>query len=247
MQIISSTNLNKAHPVTFKRVHRLLAPNPDFNLHFESSLERINLESYIARQFMAAYQAKLSDFMPLLLAMAGNDGFCAAAGIRPANKEFLFLEQYLPSSIEETLSQVENKPVNRNNIAEIGNLASTRRGSSQLLFLMLTAMLHSTHLEWVAFTATPQVQKGIERLGIPLHILCDANPAVLGHTHLASWGTYYSHRPKVVATRLSEAMSALTQQKAYAGFLSLYGNRIHTLAAIIGQAQVTDEKPAFAA
>ena len=235
------------HPMMVKRIGRLLSPGPSFNLYYESAIKRTRLEKYIADQFLAAYQAKLHDFMPLLLATTCGDGFCAAAGIRPTHNHPLFLEQYLPISIETILSQLAGQTVYRENIAEIGNLAATQRGASQLLFLMLTAVLHHTHLEWVTFTATPQVKKSIERLGIPLYSLYDANPNLLDNAHKATWGSYYTHQPQVVAARLSEAMTALNKQKAYISFFSLYKNRINALASAINQKQLPHGKPCFAA
>jgi len=226
-------NSSYANPAVVKTMENLLSASPVFDAYIEPSLQRTLLESYISEQFATVYDAKLHDFMPLLLALSCQDEFCAASGIRLADTNNLFLEQYLPQSIETVLSNRMGHTVTRQHIAEIGNLASTKPGASQLLFIALTVILEASHLEWVTFTATPPVQKAIERLGIPLYQFCDANPLLLKNSSLTDWGSYYEQKPKVVAAQLSEAMNILKKQSSYNRVLTLQKNEFHTLSTTI--------------
>ncbi|MBL1292304.1 MAG: thermostable hemolysin [Thiotrichales bacterium] len=230
-----------------KTMGLLVADNSNFDVYIDSTPERQLLETYISDQFFSIYEAKLHDFMPLLLSLRHENKFCSAAGVRPAISHKLFLEQYLPQSIEVILSQKTEHTVTRQQIAEIGNLASTKPGGSQLLFIALTAMLEATELEWVTFTATLPVQKAIGRLGIPLYPLHDSNPKLLKHSPLSDWGSYYEQKPKVVAAKLSQALQVLKKQPAYNQVLHCYKNRFNTLSTLINPKRKSDGKSAYAA
>lgn len=238
---------NRNNNLFLERLYRLLLPGPAFNLHSEASMDRARVEHYISEKFHASYQARISDFMPQLLTMSCHGQYCATAGIRSAAGHALFLEQYLPNTIENTLSICAGKSVPRSGIAEIGNLVATQRGSSQLLFLFLAAMLERAGTEWLVFTATPQVQKMIHRLGVYLHTLCDADPSRLVNSNLANWGSYYETHPKVLAGNLQDAVSTLKKRKLYSGILSLYQNRVNELSSIIDHRFYSYEQSAFAA
>jgi len=206
------------------------SPGPSFSLHPKSCSEREKVERYIARQFRGTHGATIRDFMPLLVTMSCDNLLSAAVGIRPAQGQALFLEQYLGGPVEKTISHIAGRPVERRNISEIGNLVATKRGSSQLLFLILTAVVHSTGSQWLVFTATPAVQKSIRRLGFKFFTLCDADPAMLHETTcLQDWGSYYQNRPQVVAGRLSEAMAILACRKFYSCLIARHQGCIDAL------------------
>lgn len=99
----------------------------------------------------------------------------------------------------------------REAIAEIGNLASLRRGLQRRLFVPLIDRLVVDGLDWVVFTATPTVANGIGRLGIALEPLGAADPSRLGEGQ-ADWGRYYDHRPQVMAGDLRRAHAVLTER-----------------------------------
>ena len=218
------------HPGAWARLSRLLSPCPSIKLHSPTSTSRHQVTRYIAGQFHAAHGASIRDFMPLLLTLDCRSHFSAAVGARSAAARPLFLEQYLPQPVEAVLSTLAGQPVARRQVVELGNLVATQSGSSQLLFLLLTAMLSRTRFEWVVFTATPQVQKAVERLGIELHVLQDADPSRLDAAELSDWGSYYENRPRVMASKLSAAMTKLTAHKRYTLILGLFENQIAALA-----------------
>ena len=99
---------------------------------------RRQVERFIAQRFLEMHGARISIFMPVLVALFDEDGEVrAAVGIRSAEAERLFLEYYLDESIERAISSHARQPLaipSRERIVEIGNLASIDRRASRKLF-----------------------------------------------------------------------------------------------------------------
>lgn len=217
----------------YRRLNHLLNPGPELDLSDINSQARTEIERYIAKQFQTAHGANIKDFLPLFLSLRCNNKLSAVTGICPAGNHPLFIEQYLDTPIEDEINRFSSQNVQRSAIAEIGNLAATQRGSSQLLFILLAATLHQANIEWLTFTATPQVQKMIGKLGFQLHPIKEASPLCLHHSSVKNWGSYYDSKPMVVVGRLDEAMETISDRQVLKGMLSLYKNRIDTLAGVI--------------
>jgi hypothetical protein len=220
-------------PITApSRLLRLLSPLPAFDVFLPEAPGRHLATQYIADQFKAVHQASVHDFMPLLLSMSCQGQFRAVSGIRPAEGHELFLEQYLGEPIETALGRLSASEVQRHKIAEVGNLVATQSGASQLLFLLLTVILHRCQFDWVVFTGTPVVIKGLERLGFRLERLCEADPARLTSSRLEDWGQYYEQRPQVVAGHVPDGIRTLSEHKLYTAVLTLFEQRIQQLAPV---------------
>jgi thermostable hemolysin len=232
---------------TCRRFHQLLSHNPEVDLHYSDTPRRSEIERYIADQFQMAYGAAISHFMPLILSLMCNDKLSAVTGICPAGTQPLFVEQYLKGSIEEEINRFTATPAMRENIVEIGNLAANQPGSSQLLFILLASILHRAEFEWLVFTATPQVQKTISKLGFELHPIAEANPEHINNFDIKSWGTYYNNKPFVVAGHLSHAMDTINHRQLLKEILSLYQNRIEPLANLITNQRYAHDQYYFAA
>jgi len=217
------------------RLGRLLSPCPAFDVFLPESADRHRVTQYIADQFRSAHGALIHDFMPLLLGMQCQRQISAVAGVRPAAHQPLFLEQYLGEPVEIALSRMTGSPEDRGRIVEVGNLVATQSGASSLLFLLLTAVLHRSNYDWVVFTGTPIVIKGLERLGFKLDRLCDADPARLKTSDLADWGSYYENRPVVVAGCIPPAMRILNEHKLYSGVLAMLEQQISHLTAVFAK------------
>jgi hypothetical protein len=141
--------------------------------------------------------------------MERNHQISAALGIRPAaNGTPLFLEHYLDAPIENTLATKLQRPISRDSIVEVGNLAAEPPGSARYLFIALTAYLWGAGYEWTVFTAVPRVINSFARLGIPLQPLVEATIDRLPATR-DNWGNYYDQRPQVVICHVAEAASAI--------------------------------------
>lgn len=231
---MSTTTATYPGPQPYKGIVRLLTPGPVFEIHNENSYERASVEHYISAQFEAAHGAKISEYMPDLLTMRCAGQLSGAAGIRFADENNLFLERYLTSSIEKTISEFTGENADRHSIVEIGNLVATHRGSSQLLFILLTAILNKVDCQWAVFTATPIVEKLLCKLGLELHHLADALSSALHNPNdLANWGSYYQSKPKVFCVSPEPSLKALSERKTLSSILSLFQSRVITLAEII--------------
>ena len=171
---------------------------------------RRRLERLVRRCFAADHGARIHHFLPRLFGLWQGDAPQAAVGAGRADQGQLFQEQYLDAPVEDFLSRHLGRPVSRAAIAEIGNLASLRRGLQRRLFVPLIDQLVAEDLEWVVFTATPTVANGIRRLGIALQPLLVADPTRLGEEQ-AGWGRYYEHHPRVMAGDLSRAHAVLAE------------------------------------
>ena len=221
--------------VAQRRLARLLNPVPAFRAHLPADPERMRVEDYIATRFREVHGANIHDFMPVLLTMECHGQTTAAAGVRTAGHQPLFLEQYLSGPVEEVLDGAFGEPIDRRKIAEIGNLVATQGGSSYLLFLVLSGLLEQSRFDFVVFTATPQVQKVLAYLGLGVHVLCTADPGRLRGSAAAEWGSYYTSRPQVVAGKVADGMAALNQRVLYSSILSLFRDPITELADTLGR------------
>jgi hypothetical protein len=209
---------------------RMLLPVFPIQLDGPETPERSNVEAFISAQFKSRYDATISHFLPFLLSSTHKNALSAAVGFQPAGQcRPLFLEAYLNHAIEHVLSEHVGTDIDRNNIVEIGNLTSSRRGSSQTLFILITAILHRAGYEWVAFTANSHVQQILSKLEISTFSLCKADPTRLEDKG-ASWGTYYDNDPTVVAGHLGMAIDQFRQHQVIAFMLDHYDDTIQQLA-----------------
>ncbi|MDR9438138.1 MAG: thermostable hemolysin [Halomonas sp.] len=167
-------------------------------------LERRRLEQLVRRRFAAEHGARIGHFLPRLFGLWQADSPLAAVGMRAAARGPLFQEHYLDDNAETFLSCRLGQSISRNEIAEIGNLASQRSGLQRPLHLHLVDQLAAEGIAWLLFTATPEVHNGIRRLGLDLHPLMPADPTRLGAGQV-EWGCYYDRHPWVMAGDLRRA------------------------------------------
>ncbi|MBE0438966.1 MAG: thermostable hemolysin [Gammaproteobacteria bacterium] len=209
---------------------RLLLPLLAIQLDCPSSASRYSIEEYISERFSVSYQAKVSHFLPYLLSTQLNGALSAAVGFKPANAtKSLFLENYLDDPIEAVMAKLMSQPIARNKIVEIGNLTSSRRGSSQMLFILIAATLQQAGFEWVVFTATKHVQQILSKLDLDTIEVCDADPQRLSDRG-DSWGSYYNNQPKVLAGNLDYAIELFNRNDVIKFMLENYRNTINDMA-----------------
>ncbi|WP_226648282.1 thermostable hemolysin [Microbulbifer variabilis] len=196
-------------PGTTRR--ELPVPTHHFVLAAVDDPGRAEIETYIAQRFSDIHGATINSYLPQLLSLYANGVLSAALGLRRADSGTLFLEQYLDRPVEQQLAEAAGRPVARADIVEIGNLVSTSRGSSRLLFLMLAELFASAGMTWAIFTATPEVHKLLARLTADQIVLCTADGKRLG-AELKNWGSYYDTCPEVTAINVTLARDVLLQQ-----------------------------------
>jgi hypothetical protein len=230
MEAVSNESSLKKKNTQASRVDRLLLPHMPIYFDQASSPCKHVVETFIAERFYHHYQAEITHFLPYLISTKTNENLTAAMGFQPAGPvHSLFLEQYLNTSIEAEIGRLTNQPVDRYKIAEVGNLTSLNRGTSQLLFVLTIAILHEAGFEWSVFTATKQVQHLLARLNVVTIAVCEANPdKLIGGKQ--SWGSYYDDRPNVIIGNLTDAIALLKQHNVIGFILKNYQKTIVDIA-----------------
>lgn len=167
---------------------------------------RGELEDFVAAAFKDKHGAQIGSFMPDLLGMRNTNGeLRAVAGYRIAQQERLFLEQYLDQPVEVMLEAKLNRPVERRQIIEIGNLASNGCRQARHLVSLLPRYLIDRGYTWVVFTGTSLVRNVLESVGAELIELAVADSARVTSGNDA-WGAYYRNDPRVMAGYLPDGL-----------------------------------------
>lgn len=174
---------------------------------------RAAVETFIRRIYASHYGANVRHFSPLLVTLHDGDGeLLAAAGYRPAGSQPLFLERYLKAPVETLLGLPANQRPARERLVEVGHLAAGRAGEGRRLIRLLGPHLASQGFQWVVSTLTEELRHLFVRLGVVPMALGVADPAMLG-AEAAQWGSYYDHRPVVLAGQLEAALQMLARRQ----------------------------------
>ena len=220
--------------------HLPLVKTPRFGLHARLTLdntpdaERLALEHYIYQRFLQAHNARVTHFLPLIVGLRCRNVYSAAVGLAPAVlgnlPQSLFAERYLPQPIEMAIANRLGGDVDRSRIVEIGNLVSSWKGSSLLLFIFLSELIERLGYHWVLFTATREVETLLKRLQYAPVILADANPDVLPDAG-ESWGSYYQRQPRVMFGDVCSAVNSARKNSLYRTVVAVMDSQINTMCA----------------
>jgi len=168
----------------------------ELQLHRPGDDSRAGVEQFIAGVYRDHFDARLTQFMPVLVSGHGG-ALHAAAGYRDGT-ETLFVEQYLPQPIEAMLAAATGRAVDRSRIVEVGQFASRRPGAGRRLIDALARHLVAAGYRWAVITATAELRRLLARRRLLALPLGAADPHCLG-TAARQWGSYYRHAPKVIA------------------------------------------------
>ncbi len=170
---------------------------------------RRQVEQFIAQRFLEVHAARISEFMPELIALFDEAGqILAAVGFRSADSEALFLEHYLDTPVEQAIACHATRALpQREGIVEIGNLASIDRRASRKLFAILSGVLHARGYEWAVFTGCSSLHRMFKTLRIETVYLGRALQSRLP-VDQQTWGGYYEDNPRVVAGKVSSGCIA---------------------------------------
>lgn len=159
---------------------------------------RADTEAFIAQVYRARYDARLTAFLPHLLAFRNAaGGLQAAVGLRCGHEGPLFVEQYLDGSAEDAIAAVVGREVTRDRLVEVGNFGALSGGDARELILHLTHWLHAAGFRWVLFAATRQLRNAFDRLHLATVTLADADASRLDGDGNA-WGRYYDTQPQLM-------------------------------------------------
>ncbi len=178
----------------------------------QHSVVRSDAEQFVVDCFSKEYSATVDYFLNQHILSYDHGELNSVVGYQPAANHRLYLEQYLPVSIEQAVSQrcASDLPVNRSSLVEVGNLASTSPGSFRRLILSLCRYFSELGYAWVVFTSTPQLLNTFSKLGVELLYLSDAQQDDLKGGG-DQWGSYYQHKPKVMAGNIAETIQRLNE------------------------------------
>ncbi len=185
-------------------------PLPAQRLHFydTASPGREQVEGFVAAVYQQRFGAVLRQFAPVLVSLHDEQGErVAAAGYRAACLGPLFLERYLAAPVQALLPATPA----REGIVEVGHLAASRAGEGRRLIRLLGPHLCLQGFDWVVSTLTQELRNLFVRMGVAPLALGVADPALLGE-QAAQWGSYYDHKPLVLAGRLDAATQRLSRR-----------------------------------
>jgi hypothetical protein len=174
------------------------APRADDATIVVGDPRRAAAETFVAQVYRARYGARLTVFMPQLLAWRDDAGALrAVVGLRHGGDAPLFVEQYLDVPADAAVAAALGRAVAREALVEVGNFAACSAGDARAVIVHLTERLHAAGVRWVLFAATRQLRNAFDRLHLATVELADADPARLGEGS-ADWGTYYDAQPKLM-------------------------------------------------
>ncbi len=178
----------------------------------KSAQSRQEVELFIQTVFMRSYGATITEFMPTLVALRDENGVLMAAfGLREASDESLFLEQYLDNPIEQEVSRHLHRPITRNEITCIGNLAVSNPRNAGVFISHIIQYSLDIGVQWCVATAHHSLQNGLIKQGRDVYPLAEANPTRLSENEQKRWGSYYKQTPQIIAIRGNATPLALNQ------------------------------------
>ena len=180
-------------------------------VHAARDPDRRRVETFLEAIYADAFDGRIRKHYPRLMSLQdGLGGILAAVGFRFAAEEPLFLEQYLGRSAEQEIGAAAGAPVSREQVVEIGSLASTGNGAAIILFLGLAGHLRDLGCVFAAATATRPLRRIFRRAKFETVELARADPSRLPDRG-ADWGTYYAADPVVVAGAIAPALEPLAR------------------------------------
>jgi len=213
------------------RAHRSRPAPRDVTWGRPNAPHRRRLEALVRRVYGRVHDARITHFHHLLLGLEGPRGelLGVIGATRADGARRLFLEAYLDEPVERVLSTVLARPVLRQDIVEVGNLASLHPGCGRRLVTTMANHLDAAGLVWTVFTATATVRRTLEALGTEI---VDLGPVdgrrVPGG--LEDWGHYYSDDPRLVAVRLAELCATARRSPELSDELSAIWERARAAA-----------------
>ena len=158
---------------------------------------RRSAEEFIKNTYAARYGARLETFPSRIIAVLDHrDEILCAAGLRFLDDGF-FSECYLDTPIEDVVSAISARAVNRSAIFEVTTLASRAPLATAEFIAAIGNFGEKAGFEWSFFTLTRRLHLMVSRLGIAPTLLGEADSRRIADSE--RWGTYYACQPKVYA------------------------------------------------
>lgn len=181
------------------RPHRVPGPALHVSEAAIGAPERAELESFVRTAFARKHDASVSSFMPTLLSFRDAGGHLRGViGLRGAEPQPLYLEQYLEQPVEAAIAAATGRIVQRHEVVEVGNLAGANCRAAMRMVATLPSYLLVRDYRWIVFTATSAVRGILQGFRAPLVELARADGARVARS-ADRWGRYYENDPRVLA------------------------------------------------
>jgi len=137
----------------------------------------------------------------------GDDRVRACTGLNyAADGEPFFCERYLDGRVEDILSERLGIPVARDQVIQLGSLASRGPGSVIELMRAMTLVMWGMGHRYALMTATEQLASLVRKLGYGSFVeLAEASPQRLTAQERELWGSYYENAPRAGVILLEDA------------------------------------------
>lgn len=167
--------------------------------------ERNELENFVGAAFRRKHEATVTSFMPTLLSFRDPaGGLRGVVGLRGAGDQSLYLEQYLEQPVDVAIAAATRRPVRRQQVVEVGNLAGANCRTAVRMVALLPSYLLAHECQWIVFTATSAVRAILLGFGAPLVELARADGTRIARG-ADQWGSYYETDPRVFAGFLPDS------------------------------------------
>lgn len=181
---------------------------------FTPARERV--ERFISQVFQASFNAKIMTYAPDLLYLEHDSRIQAALGLRWADKNPLFCENYLEGSI---LDAIGDPLLDRGDVVELSNLASMTPGAGAQLYVLAAVALDLAGCKQLVFTANETVRRSITRGGFSARFIADAKVEKI--TGADRWGSYYQGCPQVMVADIPASAAIIWSNPLVAPLLNI--------------------------
>ncbi|CAM3844035.1 Thermostable hemolysin [Vibrio aerogenes CECT 7868] len=164
-------------------------------------------KDYISDIYLKNYQAKIKPKPDIIVSSFGisNENILASAGISfGSDDKPFFSERYLEDSLTDKIRMATSQTIARNQIVEIGSLASDKPSAAADLINLLPLITWLMGNKAILCTTTRNLRKLFNHYDIPYVYLCDASPQKLSQHEREIWGTYYDQSPETVIILLKQ-------------------------------------------
>ncbi|MEO6602232.1 MAG: thermostable hemolysin [Polyangiaceae bacterium] len=127
----------------------------------------------------------------------GGSEVVACAGLTFASTRPFFSERYLDEPVETAIEKRIGSRPQREQIVEIGSLASGVPGLGSEIIRFTPVFVWSLGMQYILCTSTASLSLALQRLHIPFTALGSAEAERLDPSERGRWGGYYESGPRV--------------------------------------------------
>ncbi|MCB1583945.1 MAG: thermostable hemolysin [Xanthomonadales bacterium] len=171
--------------------------------------QRKSAETFINAGYAKHFGAHLAEFSPIILTVKDffNNRILGAVGLRYADGQSLFSENYLSEPIESLLSEKTNQKIKRKQVIELSHFVVDKNTDVNVVFPMIGQFLKTLDVDWAVYTLSRPIKSAFQRLGIQLTHLQHAYADAI-KVSKTNWGHYYDFKPAVYFSSILENMNA---------------------------------------